>query len=268
MYVVIDRAALQVIATGELAVLREVIRDRYSKQNLLFAPADENRTYSAFSTEELRKLYRNVTGFDNGTEDYAALTMSVRAAIELLPPYIPPAPQDKPPVAHATAFSGGTPSPSEGPFTSPVIGENNAVTDSRLTVEGQASNVSTSQVTTEPVTDTDQENEMTEQAAGTAQAPATTEAAPKDARNGVTRPKAGTKTGRVWEITDGRSRELGKPATRKEVIEIAQKEGINVATAATQYGRWRKYFGLGAEPKETPAAASDVTTEGAATPQA
>jgi hypothetical protein len=43
-------------------------------------------------------------------------------------------------------------------------------------------------------------------------------------------------------------------------------EDINAATAATQYGRWRKYHGLGAEPKEAAPAAeggegSDVSTE-------
>ncbi|AUR88738.1 hypothetical protein NVP2117O_60 [Vibrio phage 2.117.O._10N.261.45.E9] len=74
----------------------------------------------------------------------------------------------------------------------------------------------------------------------------------KDSKNGVTRPKAGTKTGRVWEIADAKSAEAGEPALRAPVIEQCEAEGINSATAATQYGRWRKYHGLvgtGKEPK-------------------
>src|SRR5690606_18417329 len=77
----------------------------------------------------------------------------------------------------------------------------------------------------------------------------------KDIQNGVTRPKPGTVSGRIWEITDSLSAQEGFPVARKKVLEAATAEGINAATAATQYGRWRKYHGLGAEPK------SDVITE-------
>jgi len=93
---------------------------------------------------------------------------------------------------------------------------------------------------------------------------------PKIEQNGVTRPKAGTKTARVWEITDTLSAQGGAPAARKDVLEAAGKEGINQATAATQYGRWRKFFGLGKEVVAKPeaeaaeAAPSDVSVEEAA----
>lgn len=63
-------------------------------------------------------------------------------------------------------------------------------------------------------------------------------------QNGVVRPKAGTKTGRVWEISDAISAEGKAPAPRKDVIEACVKEEINASTAATQYGRWRKFNGL------------------------
>jgi len=66
----------------------------------------------------------------------------------------------------------------------------------------------------------------------------------KDVQNGITRPKAGTKTGRVWEIADKESAKVGKPAKRKDVLDIFVAEGGNVATGATQYGKWRKYHGL------------------------
>jgi hypothetical protein len=63
--------------------------------------------------------------------------------------------------------------------------------------------------------------------------------------NGVTRPKDGTSTGRVWQIADGLSAAAGKPATRGDVMVAAKAEGLNEATIATQYGRWRKFHGLG-----------------------
>jgi hypothetical protein len=80
---------------------------------------------------------------------------------------------------------------------------------------------------------------------------------PKDTKNDVTRPKAGTATGRVWEIADEQSKVAGEPAKRKGVIDAFVAEGGNASTGATQYGRWRKYNGLGRDTKtsEEPAAA-------------
>lgn len=88
---------------------------------------------------------------------------------------------------------------------------------------------------------------------------------PKDIKNGVTRPKAGTKTGRIWAIADDLSAKAGSPVARKAVLEAAIAEDINAATAATQYGRWRVYYGLGAEKK---AAAASVEAPAATAPAA
>lgn len=105
---------------------------------------------------------------------------------------------------------------------------------------------------------------MTEVAAPTAAAPAPEAKVkpPKDEQHGVTRPKVGTSTGAVWVIADDMSAAAGKPADRKDVLAAAIAGGLNASTAATQYGRWRKYHGLGAEPKTVAAvaAASDVST--------
>jgi hypothetical protein len=62
-------------------------------------------------------------------------------------------------------------------------------------------------------------------------------------QNGVTRPGAGV-TGKVWEIANALSKELGAPATRKAVMEAGAAQGINAATLATQYGRWCRFHGL------------------------
>lgn len=59
----------------------------------------------------------------------------------------------------------------------------------------------------------------------------------KDQKNGVTRPKEGTTTGKVWDIAD-------RLKARAEVLAECRKRKINDATATTQFGKWRKYMGL------------------------
>jgi hypothetical protein len=78
--------------------------------------------------------------------------------------------------------------------------------------------------------------------------------------NGISRPAASTKTGTVWEIADAVSAEKGLPADRKTVMERAVAAGINQATVATQYGRWRKFHGLKGAQK-TEAVPSDTQAQ-------
>lgn len=80
----------------------------------------------------------------------------------------------------------------------------------------------------------------------------------KDTKNGITRPKAGTKTGIVWELADKISAKNKEEASRKEVLAACEKKNLNPATAATQYGRWRKYYGL--KGTGTPAKAKATAT--------
>lgn len=79
-------------------------------------------------------------------------------------------------------------------------------------------------------------------------------------QNEVSRPKEGTSTGKIWAIVDHLSAAQGSPINRKPVMEACEKEGLNKATVATQYGRWRKFHGLvgtGVE-KAAPAAPAAV----------
>jgi hypothetical protein len=84
---------------------------------------------------------------------------------------------------------------------------------------------------------------MTDQTTEAAPAAAAPEKAPKDQKNGVTRP-AGDKTGRVWAIADEISKLHKRPATRKEVLEAGAAEGLSAGTLGTQYGAWTKYHGI------------------------
>lgn len=52
------------------------------------------------------------------------------------------------------------------------------------------------------------------------------------------RPKPGTLTGKVWELADTLTGQLGARAPRKAVIEEGLKQGLNMATITTQYQRW------------------------------
>ena len=53
------------------------------------------------------------------------------------------------------------------------------------------------------------------------------------------RPDPGTRTGRVWEIADEITREKGRRAKRREVIERYVAERGNRNTAGTQYQYWK-----------------------------
>lgn len=64
-------------------------------------------------------------------------------------------------------------------------------------------------------------------------------------QNDVTRPTAGTITGRVWELADALHEALGRPPSRREVMAKGATEGINEATLSTQYGHWRRFHGIG-----------------------
>lgn len=95
----------------------------------------------------------------------------------------------------------------------------------------------------------------------------------KDTKNGVTRPGKETDTGRVWAICDTlkASATEENPISRAAVIKHAEAKSINPSTAATQYGRWRTYNGLGRETakavKPAEATAAPDTTEAIAQPK-
>lgn len=61
-------------------------------------------------------------------------------------------------------------------------------------------------------------------------------------QNGVTRPKAGTTTGKVWDLCDALSSETGVPAIVGDVMK--RGAGIAEATIRTQYAKWRKFHGV------------------------
>ncbi len=60
-------------------------------------------------------------------------------------------------------------------------------------------------------------------------------------RNGIRRP-AGGATGRVWDTADHLSKKHGRPVTRKELMEALSD--MSTGTVATQYGRWRTFYGI------------------------
>ena len=69
------------------------------------------------------------------------------------------------------------------------------------------------------------------------------------------RPHPGTLTGRVWEIADEVTREKGRCAERREVIERYVAENGNRNTAGTQYQYWKKHH------HETRSASASASSE-------
>lgn len=65
----------------------------------------------------------------------------------------------------------------------------------------------------------------------------------REVQNEITRPMKDGATKRVWEIADSLNK--GKNvATRGAVMEAGLAEGLNEATIATQFARWRKFNGI------------------------
>lgn len=82
--------------------------------------------------------------------------------------------------------------------------------------------------------------------------------------HGVTRPADPlSKTGQVWAMADKLSRAAGRPIERKAVVD-ALKATINLATIATQYGKWRHFNGLKGVKIEVPVDPAVVAAKEAA----
>ena len=77
------------------------------------------------------------------------------------------------------------------------------------------------------------------------------------------RPRAGTRTGRVWEVADEITRDRGRRASRREVVERIAADGGNPSTANTQYQYWKTSFEASAE---RPRAAHDALRDVEAQP--
>lgn len=65
---------------------------------------------------------------------------------------------------------------------------------------------------------------------------------PKDEANGIVRPGVGV-TREVWDTADMLSKRLGTFVDRGTLTEVLNGK-IETGTIHTQYGRWRKYYGL------------------------
>jgi hypothetical protein len=74
----------------------------------------------------------------------------------------------------------------------------------------------------------------------------------------VHRPTYGTQTGRVWELADQLSRELGRKAKRQEVMDAYAREGGNPNTASTQFSGWNKGAFVAHNPNSKKPTALDV----------
>jgi len=82
-------------------------------------------------------------------------------------------------------------------------------------------------------------------------------------QNGVTQPREGSKTRRIWNIANEVSTAKNAPALLAEVKDLALAENLNPATIQTQYNRWRTFHGLPPQgrAKSAPAAEPVVAAE-------
>lgn len=66
----------------------------------------------------------------------------------------------------------------------------------------------------------------------------------KQSRNGITRPGADTRTGKVWACADSITIANHRSATIAELKAHPDLRVVNVNTIKTQYARWRQYNGV------------------------
>lgn len=62
--------------------------------------------------------------------------------------------------------------------------------------------------------------------------------------NGPTRPKAGTATGKVWDVADALYNETGEIPDRKTLIAKCEEQGVKAATVGVQFGKWKKALNI------------------------
>lgn len=82
-------------------------------------------------------------------------------------------------------------------------------------------------------------------------------------QNGVTMPKEGTQTGKVWSVASSMSAELGRPVLSDE-LQNALAGDVAKPTIATQYNRWCKFYGVSKADRSAVRAAIKAEAEAAA----
>jgi uncharacterized membrane protein YqiK len=80
-------------------------------------------------------------------------------------------------------------------------------------------------------------------------------------KNGVRRPKPDGACGKVWQLADELSKELGQPVPIAQLSKATQAAGLNDATTRTQYALWKTFNSVfGPVPKIVEAAPAPVTS--------
>lgn len=67
---------------------------------------------------------------------------------------------------------------------------------------------------------------------------------PMPMQNGIRRPRPEGKCGQIWALMDSMSQELGAPVAVRDVLPVADAQGMNQNSVRTQYSYWRKFHGI------------------------
>ena len=82
-------------------------------------------------------------------------------------------------------------------------------------------------------------------------------------QNGVKKPLPGSRCGLAWDLFDELTASLGRPATIADAVPLAEPRGLNPGNVRAEYGFWRKFNGIPAQPraKKEPAAPAPAPAE-------
>lgn len=193
---------------------------------------NEDHSYSTFTDLELKLLYQNLTGQKYTGYSREILENNVRGLMKALPEtelvgfeLAVQAHQ-----AHNTGEEGDNrfyqymrgqriPAQYSTPYTAPALKLPAGYTPKQVAPETPPASVN-----------------------AVAGVPAPLPAAPRPVTTPTSAPKAGSTTGRVWEIAEIQLEKLGSgnmKELRRAIVSACENEGINPSTASVQYGKWK-----------------------------
>lgn len=244
MYALIDCTSYRPIAVHkDYSPLANLAYIQFANVDCLVMPADENKHWAKFTTEQLEAIYNACAGgapFPSSTYTQAlrATREAVLGAPHLQFPFTAAQLEaqaqcidDKDDKPYAFDPSSNKPKKLKAWHSGPNVNRPRNAKPSSMQHQPQG----------QPAVDPSPE-ELARSAAGTSDAPAKRTRTPRaaGASGPAKRPASGSKTGMVWDIADKVSSKtkLDGKELRKAVIAECEKQGVNKSTASVQFALW------------------------------
>lgn len=247
MYVLVDMTRLVFVYRHEHPhTLSNVASLELVQSDTRVLPCDNPWDFDVFTDTDIKLLFKNTTGADHKgySREYHLQTVCELANRV---PLLDAVPEE----AHVQAMSvgmgdkgfyryvkgGRRPAPVDELFLEPVKLPRNQQAEQQALKTALQRPQATGAPTPWPFPDSDPAARSSTPRAPRAPRTATA-SADGTAPSAPGRPKAGSTTGRVWDIADTKKGSATGKDLRKAVIAACEAEGINPSTASVQFGKW------------------------------